>query len=279
MIPYTYVVLKYVHDAGAGEMLNVGVVLLAPEAHFADVRVETKFERLSQTFKGFEGPRFRRALQAFVSAFKVVQSDFNREPLLSQRRYTTAGDVVRSLWPDLGLSFAISEPLAGITSNAAAEVDALFDRMVTSLYDKKEAERRTDDQVWKDIYQPVLPLDVVAQLSEKSFETNEVSYKFDHAFKNGAWHVIQPVSMDYVSPDSIQRKATQWVGTTVGLEEVQELGTIYFLLGKPTGHTVAYERAKSLLAKAPINKHIVEEHQKEIFAAELADLVRKHSDH
>ena len=34
--PYTYTVLRYVHDTGTGEFANVGVVLTSPAAGYAD---------------------------------------------------------------------------------------------------------------------------------------------------------------------------------------------------------------------------------------------------
>jgi hypothetical protein len=34
--PYTYTVLRYVHDTGTGEFANVGVVPASPDAGYAD---------------------------------------------------------------------------------------------------------------------------------------------------------------------------------------------------------------------------------------------------
>ena len=58
-----------------------------------------------------------------------------------------------------------------------------------------------------------------------------------------------------------QKKATQWVGTSVGLQDAHELGHIYFLLGKPSKnrHRKAYDRAKKLLDRAPISHDLIEE--------------------
>jgi hypothetical protein len=278
MTTFTYIVIRYGHDAGAGELLNVGVVVYAPREHRAELRVEKRFERLSQTFKGFDGTQYRRSVLGFMKAFRALQQGLSDAPLLADARFNTAADVVRALWPDLGLSFSLSEPRGGVTRDLEVEVAALFDRMVASRYDKKaDAPRRTDDQVWRNVYQPAIPVDVASQLHEKAFTTSEVSYKFAHAFKNGAWHVVQPVSMDFLTPESIQRKATQWVGTAVGLEDIRDLAKIYFLLGKPSRHGQAYERAKKLLQKAPVTKEIIEEHEAERFGAELAALVHGHT--
>jgi hypothetical protein len=40
--PYTYTVLRYVHDTGTGEFANVGVVLNAPSAGYADEKTKSE---------------------------------------------------------------------------------------------------------------------------------------------------------------------------------------------------------------------------------------------
>jgi len=85
--------------------------------------------------------------------------------------------------------------------------------------------------------------------------------------------------MDFKVPDGMQRKAAQWLGTTVGLAEVAELGTIYFLLGAPKGgHRKAYERAKHLIDKSPVPHEIVEEQQAEELSRKLEALVSETHD-
>jgi hypothetical protein len=91
--------------------------------------------------------------------------------------------------------------------------------------------------------------------------------------KNGAWHIIQPVSMDFQQPESMQKKASQWVGTAVGLKDVQDLGTIFFLLGEPAKHRKAYERAKALLDQAPVRHQIIEEGNAELLIRRLLELM------
>ena len=44
--PYTYTVLRYVHDIATGEFLNVGVALFAPEPRFVNAVCRTNFARL-----------------------------------------------------------------------------------------------------------------------------------------------------------------------------------------------------------------------------------------
>ena len=42
-IPYTYCLVKYVHNPAAGEMLNIGVLLCAPSISFIDARFNEVF--------------------------------------------------------------------------------------------------------------------------------------------------------------------------------------------------------------------------------------------
>jgi hypothetical protein len=150
--------------------------------------------------------------------------------------------------------------------------------MVTSQYGySEEVTRLDDDYVWKRVYQAKLPESVVRRLTSKKFTTDSVDIEFDHALKNGAWHVVQPVSMDYKSGESMQRKASQWVGATVGLQGTPELARIFFLLGAPRpGHRKAYERAKSLLSQSPVATEIVEEKDAKHLGTVLEALIREH---
>ena len=101
---------------------------------------------------------------------------------------------------------------------------------------------------------------------------------FEHAFKNERWHVLQPVSLDYARPESLQEKAMRCLGQASVLEGNPELGRLYLLLGAPLqpSHREAYEKAKRLLHKMPVEHEVVEEDQAEEFARRIAECVREH---
>ena len=84
--------------------------------------------------------------------------------------------------------------------------------------------------------------------------------------------------MDYVDPATMQRKAVDWLGNAVALEDHPELGKIYLLLGAPQneGFRGRYNRAKDLLHKMPVNHQIIEEDEATDFAREIADYMREH---
>jgi len=269
--PYSYVVIRYVPDSGAGEGLNIGVAVYSESARFLSHRIDSRYERLSNAFGHFDGPAFRRAVLNLVAAFRMSERSIANEPLFAGDR--SFEEWLRSLMPDTGASLAFTSPRHGMTEDLEEEVLLLYDRMVESQKGHgDEAPRRDDAQVWR-AYASHLSPKVSRALTTKSFETPVVKVEFAHAVKNGAWHVIQPVSMDFKRPESIQRKASQWVGTAVGLYGTQGLGSIFFLLGQPSGHRKAYERAKALLSQAPGRLEIIEEDHPDALNRRLLELM------
>jgi hypothetical protein len=269
--PYSYVVLRYVPDQGAGEGLNIGVIVYSEQARYFGHRIDPHYERLSRAFATFDGPAFRRAVANLLHAFRDTERSFSERPLLSGDRSLT--EWLRALMPDVGGSLTFTAPRHGLAEDLSEEVGILFDRMVESQRaGSDDAPRRDDAQVWR-TYEKALAPSVSRHLRSKSFATASVKIDFEHAVKNGAWHVIQPISMDYKQPESMQRKASQWVGTAVGLQEARDLGTIFFLLGEPAAHRKAYDRAKALLSRAPVNHEIIEERDAERFSRRLLALM------
>jgi hypothetical protein len=115
-------------------------------------------------------------------------------------------------------------------------------------------------------------------LVPKSFAGPEFEIKFDHAFQNRRWHAVQPITMDFVKAESLQEKATKWLGNATALKGHPQLAKLYLLLGEPRleSHRQAYDKAKNLLHKMEINHEIVEEREAEAFAHELAVFMKEH---
>jgi hypothetical protein len=64
-IPYTYSVIRYVHDPAVGETLNVGVVLYAPSVPYVGARLDHHYERLTHAFAEFDGDHYRKTVRQF----------------------------------------------------------------------------------------------------------------------------------------------------------------------------------------------------------------------
>lgn len=276
-IPFSFAVVRYVHDQGTGESLNVGVVLFAARGAFLAARVDIHFERLSTTFCGFSGEHYRRVRAEFLQELAVLSREMGSRRLLD-RGERDAASVLGIVWPDRDLSFSLGPVRSGVTSDPERELDLLFERMVRSqAVVKHDHDHRDDEDVWR-AYRHTLPLPVRAALRPKKFVTAEVNVEFERSFKNERWHAIEPISFDYKRDDTIQRRATEWVGLAAGLEQAKDLAKIYFLLGAPQEgtHKKAYEKAKNLLRKVRVRHEIVEEDEAADFASNLESYMRRH---
>ncbi len=263
---YTFCLVRYVHDPIAAESLNVGVLLFSPAASFLDVRLEYRYERFSSTFARFDGERFKQVLRQFQSAVDEARESLFGAVLFvaDSGQLTTAPEIARRIWTDRGSSFRVSEAMGGVGEDLPSIVDELFDRFVTSQYERQQTEHLTDDQVWTR-YKSKLAGEVTRSLRPKKFETPDYAIEFDHAFQNEHWHVLQPVSMDYSKDTLIRDKAAKWLGAAMNLQESVEAreGRFYFLLHPPEllKHQDAYVRAKNILHKIPLRHEIYEEQE------------------
>lgn len=277
-ISYTYSVVRYLHDPATGETLNVGVVLWAPSVRYLAARFEHRYERLSNTFVDFNGEHYKRALRQFEAALESVADVLAPTLLpLTQPPETVAG-FIALIWPDEGLSFVSGPVLAGITDDPARALGEIFDRMVASQYALHRPERRDDEEVWAVYNAPLVRERVTRKLRPWTLETELVSLKFQRAFQNEHWHVLEPVSFDYVKAESIQRKATSLLGNVDAISDYPKLGRLNLLLGRPQNEKYQkhYTKAKNILHKMPVKHELVEEDEAEDFAKELADYMRSH---
>lgn len=277
-IPYTYTVVKYVHDPAAGEVLNIGVILWAPTQPFLGAKLEFRYERLSNTFVGFEGEHYKRTLHQLEVELDLLQQQYTDNLFIRSDKPQDVKQLVALIWPDEDLSFRTGPMLAGISDDTEGALEEIFDRLVNSQYPRQRAEKRTDEEVWTVYHRPLVHTKANKRLVPKVIATDEFSLKFDHSFKNEKWHVLEPVSMDYVKAESIQRKATTWLGNATALSGHPELGILYILLGKPRLeiHKKAYIKAKNLLHKMPIKHQLIEEEEAEDFAKNLAAYMKEH---
>ncbi len=269
-MPYSYVVLRYQADVGAAESLNIGVVVFSSQAQFLELAIESSYGRLSKAFAAFDGTTYRRSVAALSAAFKQAGQELaGRRLLADETNFKTWLD---ALMPDVGGSISPGPMRHGLSSDLNFELAHLFERMVTSQQPHTMDDAHRDDAaVWRS-FERALPQPLRRLMRPKTFETTTVKAEFEHAVKNGAWHVIQPVTMDFRQAGSLQRKASEWAGTAVGLHGVPDLGSLIFLVGQPRReHVEAYHRAKALLQRAPGDVTVIEEAE----ADRLAPLLEK----
>lgn len=276
---FSYCVLRYVHDPSAGESMNVGVLVYSKEASFLDAHVAFSYQRLSDAFSGFDGDGYRRSLKSFIDAISLF-----REQVFTALPYPDgvpkdAEEVIKRIWPDQQLSFVAGATAHGRSDDMPGTLHVLYDRFIASQYDRLRDERRTDEQVWETYRERLQGTVVPRALRTVTFRTENLEASF-YGFKNERWHLFQPLSLDYVRESSIKRKAKEFLGEFVELTDNEEVdgGKLYLLLGSPSHDRFkkAYESAKQILRKIPLNFEFVEEADADMFAVTMDDYVREH---
>jgi Protein of unknown function (DUF3037) len=276
---YTYSVIRYTHDPIAGESMNVGVLLYSPEASFVDVQLLFQYQRLSDAFAGFDGDGYRRSLRAFIEALAGLRDELFSSLVRPSAVPADAKTVVERIWPDRQLSLVAGPPMTGASDDFPATLAQLFDRFVLSQYHRGRDERRSDDEVWQSFRERLQGTVVPSALTPVKIQTNNLSAEF-LGFRNERWHFFQPISLDFIRETSIKRKAKEFIGEFVELADNADVltGKIYLLLGSPTHPEFreAYESAKQMLRKIPVDHRMIEESEAEAFAIEMDEYVRKH---
>lgn len=276
-IPYTYAILRYVHDVSAGEFINVGVVITSPENGFVRAKFNPTFGRLKKTFPTLNGDAFRSRIRSLQSSFDALDSKCAAElPFTSGVRIQ---ELLYSVLPKDDSSLQWAPPGSGLTKDLSETLSTLYARFITKYDHETIVERRKDEDVWREFKTSLERRHLIQYLSPKTIESSDDSVSFDHAWKNGAWHCYEPISLDLANANSIKDKAHRWLGQLASVNEnATEKFKVYFLLGKPHDAElhIAYQQACSILQKAQ-DVELVEEDQAEEFSRKVADAIERHN--
>lgn len=273
--PYTYTVLRYVHDIATGEFLNVGVALLAPERHYVNALCRTTYGRLKEVFPTLDGESFRSAMRHVTHEFERLQKELADELPL---RPTSAG-IMGFAHAVLGAddsSLQWSPMGSGLTADPGLTLEQLYERFVMAHEPHSPSHRRQDEDVWKRFSVELQQRQVLRHFVKKTIAVDDDQVEFKHAWKNGVWHCLAPVSFDLASADSIREKAHKWLGQLTSVAKSREDFKLYLLVGEPALAELrpAFESALSILGKATIEKEVVPETQAGELSERLAAEVR-----
>ncbi len=274
--PYSYVVLRYIHDILTGEFVNVGLVMVVPGRPLLLTKSRKTFGRIKSVFPDLESNAYKRAIEAINRGMKAVQRDLKNEGFLKDER--TAGDYARIALPLDDSSLQWSPVGAGLTADPERTFDQLYERFV-SRYDRPADRRRSDDDVWRPVEAKLKERGVNIELEPKRIQGSADAVEFRHAWKNGRWHVYEPLSFDLADADNIKDKARRWLGhlsaVKVGTtDDVQ----VHFIVGRPDNSSLvpAYRNAVEILRQVPFESDVFEEECIDDFVDQIEDEFRHH---
>lgn len=272
---YTYIILRYMHDIVAGEQLNVGVVVYSPKAKYLAALCRPTYLRLSQAFPGIKG-------ESFKSTSRFIQTEIER---FAERMWSgeannavSLSDIVTKVLPRDESAFQWSEEAFGVAADLSKTLDELYERLVTRYDDRVQAVRRTDEDVWRQYKTDLEKRRVLKFLKTKVIATATDEVEFRHAWKNGAWHCLEPASFDLSRSDSIRDKAHKILGQMVSLKEAREQFKVYLLVGRPRneGMQAVYERTLRNLESKSEDLQIIREDDAQEFVEKFARQISEH---
>lgn len=275
--PYTFSVVRYIHDVVSGEFVNVGIVVASPEARFIQAKCTHKYERLSHLFNGIDGVHFRFLMSHVETTVASVARQFEHELRFEQSPVTVA-QILEAHFATDSSSLQFSSVGGGLTDDPKRTLEQLFERYVEKYNAHRQSRGRNDAAIW-DIFKEALKrVGVLSRLKSRTIAAPDFEYHFKHCYVNGAERAMEPVSFDYADPSYIFDKANNWLGRLVILAESNQELCIIFLIGKPQDPNMweVFEKAKNILDKAPFNHELVTEDERDAFASKVKSQIEEH---
>ncbi|WP_083293084.1 DUF3037 domain-containing protein [Hydrogenophaga sp. PML113] len=274
---YSYIVLRYIHDIGTGEFINVGVVVMGQRGSYIGAKFRTAYGRVKGAFPSIDTEVYRsrmRRLQAVFDGIAAGDISYGSdEPQTPSQIELIAHSVVRA--DDSSLQW--SPVGSGLSRDLPATLQSLYHRFVTKHDHDGSTAIRKDDDVWRHFRTELEKRNVLPYLAPKVISAADDSIKFQHAWKNGAWHCYEPLSFDLASDATIKEKAHRWLGHVSSVQTASESFHVFFLVGKPVDLSLldAYEKAVSILRKAP-RSEVIEESRAAEFSDQVAQAISEH---
>jgi len=134
--PYTYTVLRYVHDIGTAEFINVGVVVAACDAPCVAARFKTDYGRVKGAFPSLDTEVFLARMKRLQTCFDSVDASWCS--VVRVREGASIAALIRSVLPLEDSAIYWSPIGSGVGGPPVKVLESLYRRLVT----KHELRRR-----------------------------------------------------------------------------------------------------------------------------------------
>lgn len=276
--PYSFTVLRYIHDIVTGEFVNIGVVLYAPKARFLSAICTSRYGRLSRMFCEVNGEHFKQVVRYIQATLEEEGVRLISELPFDEMPKSVTEFVARVLPVD-DSSLQFSPEGFGLTENPQVTLEQLYTRHVERYYEKPERQSRSDEDVWKLFKKPLEEKRILGNLMPHQIVGNNYEYEFKYCWKNELWRMHEPVSFDLMEASSITDKANAWLGRITSLVDGGESFKLNIMLGSPQDDKLksAFAKAQNILNRMPCDHDFIKEDEAENFAKSLKQELDSHS--
>jgi hypothetical protein len=271
---FQFTILRYIHDSFTGEFLNVGIAFFSKSPNFFKAKFLQKYGRITGAFPDADGDFYRSYISHLqTKADAITEKVNNNQLIIEQILPNQIEEFLIQILPVDDSSIQFGPIQGGMTNDLEETFEDLYKRLVEAHIPHEEDLSRSESEIWSVYYQPLKKYNIIHKLKPITIKTRIDDVVFDHAWKNGHWKALQPLSFDLTRPGSIRNKAHQYFGINVILEDSVDVGKLYYLLGRPRRDESdllnAYLKAKNLLGNREHTKkiEIIEEDGAEDFAS------------
>ena len=134
--PFSFTVLRYVHDVVAGEFLNVGIVMYSPTDGRLRMRTMKSTKRLSRAFPDIDTQAFQKTMEGIEGGFSFLARVPRNSP--PKRRDLNARRFALNVLPEEDGSLQWSSVGGGLTGDTHKTFDYLYKRFVSQYDNAKE---------------------------------------------------------------------------------------------------------------------------------------------
>jgi hypothetical protein len=275
--PYSYSILRYIHDIVSGEFINVGVVMFAPKAKFLSAMCTPKYGRISKMFTNLNGEHFKQ-----VSRYIQAKLDEEGERLISELQFNNTPksvlDFTKRVLPVDDSSLQFSPESYGLSEKPQETLELLFNRYVEKYYEKSEHHSRSDEDIWKIYKKPLEEKRILANLIPHQIIGKDYEHEFDYCWKNKQWHISEPISFDMSDSGYISDKANIWLGRITNLVDGGEKFKLTILIGSPRDERLksSFVKAQNILNRMSCEHAFVLEGQASEYAENLKKEIEAH---
>jgi hypothetical protein len=272
--PYTFCVLRYFHDVFTGEFVNVGIVLYAPKLRFLRFEGTQRIGRIAALFPETDKDHVRSTLKFLSDRFVALGERIATElPFEAKMESSNARELAKTILPEDASAFQWSPSIgSGLADEPEAALQSLYKRLITA-HEKYDVQQRRDDKdVWVPFQSAFIRTGAIHHLNEVEFQYGDYVQRFEHGWKNGNWHIYQPLSFDLIEKRDIVDKAIHWGGRINRLRKADPEFKMYWLVGPPRRdeNASAFGEAKIILAKEVTAASVIDEAEAEPFATLMA---------
>jgi hypothetical protein len=278
VIPYTFSVLRYVHDAVTTEFVNVGVALYSGDFPYLKAKCTTQYGRITRMFDRIDGDRFKQTIRHIEEATTKLGVRVRQQAFQFAELGTSLEALLKNVLPTDDSAIQFSPVGLGVSADLEGTLSDLFERYVERYAGQPESPSRSDDEVWRVFRDPLERRKLLQKLAPKRISAPNYEFDFRAAWKNEVWHVYEPVSFDLVEPNSLLDKANRWVGRSASLADSGEGFKLHLLVGVPQDQrlTSTFTKARNILSKMAGNPDLGMESEAESFAADLERELDRH---